>query len=361
MYVLIFTYIPKDLYIKYGICLIMENYGKFNEEVEYAKINIDLKDRKILSLLSINSRTPLTEIAKKVKLSRDTVNYRINRLIKNKVILRFYPIISLKKFGYSLFHVFMLLDETKKEQRQQFINHLKKSQYTISLIEYSDRWDFEIVIAAKNLKQFDVLITSLISAYPNLIVEKDKYQVIKSYHFNPLPKGYLAYEDIYYEKEDDVIVEIDQIDKNILGLLCEDCRASTYEMSSKLNISPDTISYRIKNLIKKDIIKKFTILVNLSLLNYHWYTFAAQIKVLGQEQESKLITYVKYNPQIIRAMKVLGTWDIVMYIVATNPRDFHSTIKEIKNNFANIILNYQSWGGYKEHFFIPFPRIVCEE
>lgn len=334
--------------------------GKFDEGEETVNLKIDIKDKKILSLLSTDSRMPLTQIAKKVNLSRDSINYRINRMIKNKVILGFYPIISLKRFGFSMFHLFIILDESRIEQREQFINHLRKSPYIMSLIEYSDRWDFEVIIAVQNLKEFDTLITELISSYPNLIVEKDKYQVIKSYHFNPLPKGFLEYEDIYYEKEDDSIVEVEPIDIKIMGLLCQDSRVSTYDIASKLSISPDAVGYRIKNLMKKDVIKKFTVLVNLTKLGYHWYTFATQVKLLDKQNENKLISLVKYNPNIIRAMKMQGTFDIMMYIAVESPRDFHLTIKNIKNEFANIITNYQTWVGFKEHFFIPFPSIVAE-
>lgn len=334
--------------------------GKFDEGSELKKIKIDAKDRKIISLLSINSRMPLTKIASKVKLSRDSINYRIDRLIRHEVILKFYPIISLRRFGFSMFHLYVLMDETKSEQKTQLINHLKKSPNVISLIEYSDRWDFEIVVAAKNLKQFDALITELVSIYPDLIVEKDKYQVIKSYYFNPIPHELLQYKDAYYEKYDDTMVEVDQTDLKILEILSENCRLSTYDISSKINISPDAVGYRIKNLLKKDVIKKFTIIANLTQLDYHWYTFAMQVKVLDKQQEAKLISFIQYNPLIIRALKVLGTWDLIFYIVARNPKDFHSTIKDIKNKFANITINYQTWVGYKEHFFNPLPKVVCK-
>ena len=50
------------------------------------KINLDLKDRKILYELDSNSRQPLSQIAKKVGLSKEVVNYRIRRLEDQKII-----------------------------------------------------------------------------------------------------------------------------------------------------------------------------------------------------------------------------------------------------------------------------------
>ncbi|GAG48377.1 unnamed protein product, partial [marine sediment metagenome] len=44
---------------------------------ETRQIKLDIKDKKILALLSVNCRIPLTQLSKKVALSRDAVNYRI--------------------------------------------------------------------------------------------------------------------------------------------------------------------------------------------------------------------------------------------------------------------------------------------
>ena len=41
---------------------------------------LDLKDRKILRELDMNARIPMNELAKKVGLSRQVVQYRIQRM-----------------------------------------------------------------------------------------------------------------------------------------------------------------------------------------------------------------------------------------------------------------------------------------
>ena len=55
----------------------METYG------------LDLKDKKILVELELNSRRSNNQIAKKVNLSKEVVKYRIDRLLEKGVILRF--------------------------------------------------------------------------------------------------------------------------------------------------------------------------------------------------------------------------------------------------------------------------------
>jgi len=49
-------------------------------------VKIDLKDRKILYQLDLNSRQSLTQIGKNVGLKKDVVSYRIKRLQDEGVI-----------------------------------------------------------------------------------------------------------------------------------------------------------------------------------------------------------------------------------------------------------------------------------
>ncbi|MBU4242067.1 MAG: winged helix-turn-helix transcriptional regulator [Nanoarchaeota archaeon] len=60
-------------------------------------MKLDFKDKKILYNLDLNSRATLNEIAKKVKLSKQVVDYRLKNLLKNKIIKEFYTVINFSK------------------------------------------------------------------------------------------------------------------------------------------------------------------------------------------------------------------------------------------------------------------------
>ena len=83
------------------------------------KLKLDLKDKKILSLLSINSRIPLTQLSKKVALSRDAVNYRIKNYEKKGVIQGYRTMVDLGKFDYKANHLFIKLNNPPQEIEQK--------------------------------------------------------------------------------------------------------------------------------------------------------------------------------------------------------------------------------------------------
>ena len=135
-------------------------------------IKVDMKDKKILELLSNDARMPLTQMAKQVQLSRDAINYRINRLEKVGIIQAFIPKITIKKLGYVSFHILLLLDETKHEKQEDLITYLKNHPQVKSIMEYTGRWDYEVIIFTHNLIEFDDFVTDLTSKFYDIILEK---------------------------------------------------------------------------------------------------------------------------------------------------------------------------------------------
>src|SRR3989338_6912554 len=70
-------------------------------------MKLDLKDKKILYELDLNSRATLNEIAKKVGLSKQVVDYHLKNLIKNNVIQQFYTVINFSKLGYTQYKLYL--------------------------------------------------------------------------------------------------------------------------------------------------------------------------------------------------------------------------------------------------------------
>jgi Lrp/AsnC family transcriptional regulator for asnA, asnC and gidA len=62
---------------------------------------MDYKDKKIIEILSRDSRTPNTEIAKKIGVSESTVRKRIKALEKKGVIEKYSIVVNPSKMGFN--------------------------------------------------------------------------------------------------------------------------------------------------------------------------------------------------------------------------------------------------------------------
>lgn len=336
-----------------------ENFGRINYESGARKFKIDQKDKRILTFITTDSRMPLTKIAKNVALSRDAVSYRIERLQKNDVILRFFPRISYERLGYFIFHLFFRVSEKDKDKQKDLLKFLSEHKSVFSVIEYSDKWDLEVSLIAKDLLEFDRIFFEILS-FNNIITEREKMEVIKRYSVKYLPRLIAKKE----EKSEKLIsqtesIKLDKTDYNILRCLSQNSRESSYVISDKVGLSSDTVINRIKHLTKKSVIKGFTTLINLSKLGFVWYTFAIRMHVYDYSIENKVDEFVRQNDNIIRAVKTLGEWDFLFYMCVENHSQFHDLIKKVKDVFAKEIKNYDVWVAYKEHYFNPFPEVLA--
>jgi Lrp/AsnC family transcriptional regulator, leucine-responsive regulatory protein len=322
---------------------------------------VDIKDKKILTLLSENSRMPISEIDKKVTLSRDSISYRIKGMKEGGIIQGLYPSINFKKLGYNIYHLFLLVDESSREKQKQLLNKLKTHPNTLSVMDYSDRWDIEATFVVKTLKEFDTITSDILASFSDIILEKGRLAEIETFHSILFPYNFYTNQKLKKSPSKGSEYSPDKKDLDILKTIKGDCRLSTYDISKKVKLSPDAIGLRLKRLIKSNIIKKFSLLPNFSLLGFSMYTFAVKMKVLSSENESKFKAFVEDHPHIIKAVKTLGTWDLIIYIISDSPRDFHQTIKQIKKEFSQSIHNYETWVTLKEEIFNPIPEVIFNQ
>lgn len=332
---------------------------RIDHSVIHNKVKLDAKDKRILDALCEDSRVPISRLSKKIEVSRDSTNYKVNRLEKLGVVERFYPRIDFRKLGFNTYHIFLSLNNS--ENIFELLEALKNHNSTLFIFEYNDRWDLEWVLVAKNIVELDYEITELQAQFSNIIMERmevleiNRYQsILFSFYSNTNLKE-LAKEELVKDKLNS---SFDIIDLKILEKLCKNSRSSTYEIAKDMKINADTVGIRIKKLLKNGIIRKFSILPNLNNIGYNWYTFCLNMKTFDKKNEKKFRRFIENYPGIIRSAKTFGDYDILMYIMAKNAREFHSIILDIKTNFSEILKDYSSFVAYKEHCFIPLPKRI---
>ncbi len=333
--------------------------GRFSEE-DQEPVKLDAYDKKILSHLSDDSRMPLATLAKKLKLSRDTVDYRVKRLVKEGVITKFAPIVNLKFFDYEVFHVFFIVNDITGKRKQELINKLKSHPNTRGIMEYSDKWDLEWTLVAKDIQDYDDVLTKITGEFGDIILEKNKIATIRGYKSVHLPFSEHTKEKPEFRphKKKKHNYHPDNTDLDILKILCEDCRTSSYVIADKLKLSSNAVRYRIKNMVDNDLIRQFSIVVDLSKLSFHWHTICMDVRSLDHAHNMKFKEFVANQDSIIRAVKVLGAWDLMITIVDSDIRKFHWVMKEVQANFADILTNYQTLSAYQEHAYDPFPKVI---
>lgn len=120
--------------------------------------------------------------------------------------------------------------------------------------------------------------------------------------------------------------KIDDLDVKILSELAKDASISVPKLSKKININSSVVYSRIKRLVKKGLIKKFTIVINDEALGFN-------VKALtGINMDSKLRDNVLNElfkiPEVREVSEVTGRFDILVTMNAHSLDEMHQLISE---------------------------------
>src|SRR6266496_4900783 len=118
----------------------------------------------------------------------------------------------------------------------------------------------------------------------------------------------------------------DDLDFKILSELANDASISVPKLSKKINVNASVVYSRIKRLIKRGLIKKFTIVINDEALGF-------SVKALtGINMDSKLRDNVLNElfriPEVREVSEVTGRFDILVTMNARSLDEMHQLISE---------------------------------
>lgn len=102
------------------------------ESPEYHAIS-DI-DWKLVTLLKKNSKITALELSEKLKLTPTSIMRKMKSLEKKEIIQRYYPIIDLKKIGYTEYTFISRIDPSYGEELKKFMEYTKKDpRFVISI------------------------------------------------------------------------------------------------------------------------------------------------------------------------------------------------------------------------------------
>ncbi len=120
--------------------------------------------------------------------------------------------------------------------------------------------------------------------------------------------------------------KIDDLDVRILSELAKDASISVPRLSKKINVNSSVVYSRIKRLVKRGLIRKFTIIINDEALGFN-------VKALtGINMDSKLRDNVLNElfkiPEVREVAEVTGRFDVLVTMNARSLDEMHQLISE---------------------------------
>lgn len=316
------------------------------------QIELDLIDKKILSALNQDVRATYSQIAKKVRSSKEVVNYRIKRLEKEGIIKEY---VTITGFGYWPSKVLVSFSKITPVKEKEIIGLLLKNHNVNWLTSCSGDWDLVFTIMAKDPRHLDSVIRSVMI---DLKEHVQDYKISTSVGSLTFGHNYLlgSIKEPEVKKRSYSGVEFDEKDKKIVKILLNDARARLLDISTKTGIPIDTVNYRMNKMEKNGIIKRYRMILDSSKLGYNRNEIFLRCVNLSDNVVEKFRHFSKIHSNVEYFSKCVGSWDVELTVHFKTNKELRDFIFELKKDFGDNIQKFELVNLFETYNFTYLPE-----
>ena len=318
---------------------------------------IDLIDRKLIAELDKNCRISNTQLAKKLRKSREVVAYRVQKLEERGIITGFITSINPTKFGQFMFKVYLKLENLPSE-RERFYAVLEQNKDIYWLGICDGAYDCVFAILSKSILKYYETINNLLSEWRHLILQKvlgtmvDTKQLAKRFLINTEERSYVTFgSDVEH-------YNLDTLDLEILNILVNNARIPLLELARQLHSTIEIVRRRMNLLEQHKIILQYRIAVDLNKLGLEFFKAIIYCKALSRNDEASLLEWMGQQPQSLYYIRALAPWELEFEFAVENYQEFNRIIANLRELFPSIIRNHEHLIMIKEMWMPGYKELI---
>lgn len=146
-------------------------------------------------------------------------------------------------------------------------------------------------------------------------------------------------------------VKLDLKDRKILYELDKNARQPASKIAKKIHLSVDGTNYRIKQLIKKQIIFKFMTFFDTAKLEFTTYKVFFRFQNTTLDKETEIIHYFTAHANTQLVTSAQGMFDLNINILARNAEELNTILSEINQRYGTFFAERVVNILVESHFF----------
>lgn len=123
-------------------------------------------------------------------------------------------------------------------------------------------------------------------------------------------------------------MQMDELDRLIIGALLEDGRATFAEIGGQVGLSAPAVKRRVDRLVATGAIAGFTVRVDPALVGWSTEGYV-ELYCQGSTTPDDIRRAVEKHPEVASASTVTGEADAIVHIMATDMRHFEQVVERI--------------------------------
>ena len=299
--------------------------------MENKEIKLKQSDLKLLAYLYHNARESSTKIAKALRLTREQVNYKIQKFENQGLIKGCIPLVNYAKFGY--FHqVILFLKFANNSLIEDFKKKHKQDKNRILHGELLSHYDFFMVLVFQNEKERNSYIFSLLHQHKEIT----DYLILEPYYLENYPLKFAGIS----KKEPHLIIEykkpgikINEKEKKILKVLSKNAKARVIDIAKETGLSAELIVYKLKRLKKEKAFLGARVYFDMQKLGYFYTLIFLTFANFSYNVQKKLKDFAKINPHVDILSFMLNKPNCYIQVFHKEEDELRKVLKKIKQVF----------------------------
>lgn len=316
---------------------------------------LDAHDRKILYELDINSRTPSSELSKRLRIPKETINYRINRLVKNNYINKFYALFNASLLGYTYYKVNLKFQKLTKETENRIITYLTSHPACLYLLVTEGAYDCSFLLIQKSSDDLREFMQHFFHKYGVNVMEKEINIITRTTKLNQ--------KFLYEGKEKRYIMNhsecsytsLDDLDYELIHFLSTNARTKLTGLARTMGVESNLLRYRIKKLEKTGVIQGYVLSLNLEKTGLEMVEL--NLSIANPSAIPTIIEFFDSKKRCLYAYEMVGKYDLVIELYIQNDTQLRSIVADFRERFQSDYIHYRISHVYAEYSTNWSPRL----
>ncbi len=321
-----------------------------------------IKNNGALFLISENCRLRIKEIANLNKKSSQRIKYNLKNLERKSLVYNPYLITDYSYFGLILFKVYFKWTYVGDRDKNKIIKELKENEFVAAVYELEGEFDLVVEILSPNPSRFNKTLKKIVADLPSL----GNYRILLNIVTHIYSRKYLIKEEeICSQVPNEIIIGGDREVENfnekeisIIKILRSNPKTRLSTLAKVTNLNVRTATKMFKELQQRNIIRGFKYNLDTENLNINKYRLFLKLHNLTPEREENLLKYFLKTKEIVQMHKTVGDWDLEVDIESFEKVKIRRLTVEIREQFKDIIENFNIIEFYKQFFRNYLPEFL---
>ena len=311
---------------------------------------LDLLDRKIMRELDLDARQSASQLARKVRKSKETVNFRLNRMLREGYLKGFYTVFNTSKLGWLYIKYYIKFKDTTPKKDAEIFECLRTMPNVAYLASTEGKYDCLLLVMVREMAAMDAFLADFMGKYGEFVQEKDLTIFLTTHRLNQkflLPEGKRV--DWFYPHELGNY-QPDDIEMKLLNALSSDARTPLMELAKKCGMTPSAAAYRLRRLEQEKIILAYVSSPNFDKIGLRFVQINFSLK--DPSVRKRIITYFDATSKCLFAIEMLGKYDVLVEMHLQSEKELQKIMDGFREKFVGKYTDYDVSTITKEYLVV---------